>query len=279
MRVDSVTVFRRSGGLVVRSRRNSGYRDSASEEQLRRRMCFANQINLWRMFPKGFQPMFEGRRPGVSDYNMFVSHNMQSEPVYLKRREAENRGCVLTQIAVSDGTLPSIALSHDGVAPVTDLSVGGLAVGAATTVAELSKAIVLNNSGYCFGDELVYYLGLQLWDAMLDIPVVEMHCTRLALCTKDNRSVAAATDGAAGFAVRGGLLAAAAAVQGGMAWVHVRRRADGLQLSGQRMVCSNPYIALFSGKEAFAMACRSYGKNMQRPLLEPDGTMARCRGI
>jgi hypothetical protein len=186
---------------------------------------------------------------------------------------------VLTQIAVSDGTLPSIALSHDGVAPVTYLSVGGLSEGSATTVAELSKAIVMNNSGYCFGDELVYYLGLQQWDAMLDIPVVEMRCARLVLCTKDSRSVAAATDGAAGFAVRGGLLAAAAAVQGGMAWVHVRRRAGGLQLSGQRMVCSNPYIALFSGKEAFATACRSYGKNMQRPMLEPDGTMARCRGI
>ena len=279
MRVESLTVFHRCGDLVVRGRRNSSYRDPATEEQLLGRMRFANQINLWRRFPKGFQPMFEGRRPGVSDYNMFVSHNMQSDPVYLTRHEAENRGCVLTQIAVSDGTLPSIALSHDGVAPVTDLSVGGLVAGSATTVAELSKAIVMNNSGYCFGDELVYYLGLQQWDAMLDIPVVEMRCARLVLCTKDSRSVAAATDGAAGFAVRGGLLAAAAAVQGGMAWVHVRRRAGGLQLSGQRMVCSNPYIALFSGKEAFATACRSYGKNMQRPMLEPDGTMARCRGI
>ena len=161
MRVESLTVFRRCGDLVVRGRRNSSYRDPATEEQLLGRMRFANQINLWRRFPKGFQPMFEGRRPGVSDYNMFVSHNMQSDPVYLTRHEAENRGCVLTQIAVSDGTLPSIALSHDGVAPVTDLSVGGLSAGSATTVAELSKAIVMNNSGYCFGDELVYYLGLQ----------------------------------------------------------------------------------------------------------------------
>ena len=106
--MESVTVFHRCGDLVVRGRRNSSYRDPATEEQLLGRMRFANQINLWRRFPKGFQPMFEVRRPGVSDYNMFVSHNMQSDPVYLTRHEAENRGCVLTQIAVSDGTLPSV---------------------------------------------------------------------------------------------------------------------------------------------------------------------------
>ena len=89
MRVESLTVFHRCGDLVVRGRRNSSYRDPATEEQLLGRMRFANQINLWRRFPKGFQPMFEVRRPGVSDYNMFVSHNMQSDPVYLTRHEAE----------------------------------------------------------------------------------------------------------------------------------------------------------------------------------------------
>lgn len=277
--VDSVTVYSRGGTVVVRPRRNSQCRVAGTVEQLRRRMAFRNQINLWRAFPSWCRPAFEGRRRGVSDYNMFVSHNMQSEPVYLTRREAENGACVLTRIAVSAGTLPSIALSHDGVAPVTDLSVGGLPAGGAATVGELSRAVVRENGGYCFGDELVYFLGLQSWDAMLDMPVVELRCSRLVLSPVDGRSVADVTAGAAGFAVRGGMLAAAAEVQGGMAWVHVRRSDGGMLLSSQRMVCNNPYIDLYSGRESLEAACRSYGVALERPFLEPDGGAVRGCGV
>ena len=265
--------------MVVRTRRNGQCRVAGTVEQVRRRTTFRNQINLWRSFPSWCRPAFEGRRTGVSDYNMFVSHNMQCEPVYLTRREAENGACVLTQVAVSAGTLPSIALSHDGVAPVTDLSVGGLPAGGAVTVAELSMAVVEENGGYCFGDELVYFLGLQSWDAMLDMPVVELRCSRLVLSPVDGRSVADVTSGAAGFAVRGGLLAAAAEVQGGMAWVHVRRSDGGMLLSSQRMVCNNPYIDLYSGRESLEAACRSYGVGMEVPFLVPDGGAARCRMV
>ena len=276
--VDSVTVYSRGGTVVVRSRRNSQRRVAGTVEQLRRRTTFRNQINLWRAFPSWCRPAFEGRRPGVSDYNMFVSHNMQSGSVYLTRREAGNGACVLTQVAVSDGSLPPITVSHDGVAPVTDLSVGGLTVGSATTVGELSRAIVRNNCGYCFGDELVYYLGLQQWNRMLDMPVVEMRCTRMTLCSVDYRTVAAATVGAAGFVSRDGWLAASAEVQGGMAWVHVRRSDRGVLLSAQRMVCNNPYIAQYSSDESLEAACRSYGVALERPFLEPDGAAVRNCG-
>ncbi len=277
--VDSVTIYSRGGTTVVRTRRNGPCRGTGTVEQLRSRTTFRNQINLWRAFPPAGRPAFEGRRRGVSDYNLFVSHNMQSGPVYLTRREAENGACVLTPVAVAGGTLPPIALSHDGVAPVTDLSVGGLPVGSGTTVAELSMALVQENGGYCFGDELVYYIGLQQWDAMLDMPVVEMRCSRLVLSPVDGRTVDQATAGAAGFAVRSGLLAAAAEVQGGMAWVHVRRNGGGLLLSSQRMVCNNPYIELYSSREALEAACRSFGVGMKAPFLVPDSGEACCREV
>lgn len=278
-RVDSITVYNRGGGLVVRSRCNEHYRGTGTQSQFRYRILFRNQINLWRAFPKGDRPAFEGRRTGVTNYNMFVSHNMQCETVFLTRREAENGACVLTSVAVSGGTLPSIVVTHDGTAPVTDLSVGGLPATASTTVAELSAALVRENSGYCFGDELLYYLGLQMWSAPLDLPVVEVSCTRLVLSPVDYRTVQSATAGGAGFSVRGGRLAAAADVQGGMAWVHRRCADGGVLLSSQRMVCNNPYVELFSGKEALEMACRSYGVKAERPFLEPDSGATRYKGM
>ena len=276
---DSITVYRRAGSLVMRSRHSSRSHVTATVEQMRNRACFRNQVNLWRTFPKECRPMFEGRRAGVTDYNMFVSHNMQCGHVYLTRREAENGACVLTPVAVSDGTLPPIVLSHDGVAPVTDLAVGALTVDAGTTVAALSAAIVRGNGGYCFGDELVFFLGLQQWNTRLGLPEVAIHCTRLVLSSVDRRTVYDATAGGMGFAVRGGRLAAASEVQGGMAWVHVRRRGGDVLLSSQHMLCSNPFIARYSGREALEAACRSYGVKLERPFLVPDGGAAGCYGV
>ena len=278
-RVDSLTVYNRAGLMVVRSRHNSSKGGACTVAQMRMRSWFTNQMNLWHCFPQAFRPVFEERRAGVSPINLFIAHGKCSDPVFLARHEAQNGACVLTPVVVADGTLPPIALSHDGVAPVTDLAVGALAVDADTTVAALSAAIVRGNGGFCFGDELLYYLGLQQWDAVHNMPVVEMRCSRLVLCRADNRTVVEATGGGAGFAVRGGRVAAAAEVQGGMAWVHVRRRPAGLLCSSQRLLCNNPLIARYSGSEAMEAAGRSYGVVTEAQFLVPDGGACGCQSL
>ena len=275
-RVESLTVFKRAGSLVVRGRRNSRSSRTCSLAQMEHRACFRNQVNLWRSFPHDGRPLFENKRNGQTDYNIYLSLNMHTEPIYLTRREAENRACVLTPVAVSVGSLPPVYLSHDGVAPVTNLSVGLLTMDANTTVSALSTALVRHNRGLHFCDVLLFFQGLQQWDARLQIPVVEMRCTQLVLSSVDYRTVLAATAGSVGFAVRGGRLAAAAEVQGGMAWVHVRRRDGLVRLSSQYMMCNNPYIAQYSSREAMEAACRSYGVNTRRSFLEPDGGVERC---
>ena len=178
-RVGDMTFYVRNGNMVVRARHNSSRTPKPTLSRMETRMRWKNCINLWRAFPPGQQPAFEGRRPGVSDYNLFLSHAMQTEPVYLTQQLADNGAAVLTSVVVSCGTLPEIGVTNDGTAPATDIALGSLTIGEGTTLGDLATAVVRNNAAFGFGDELLCYVGWQREDAARRVPVVAVECVRV----------------------------------------------------------------------------------------------------
>ena len=269
-RVGDMTFYVRNGNMVVRARHNSSRTPKPTLSRMETRMRWKNCINLWRAFPPDEQPAFEGRRPGVSDYNLFLSHAMQTEPVYLTQQLADNGAAVLTSVAVSCGTLPEIGVTNDGTAPATDIALGSLTIGEGTTLGDLATAVVRNNAAFGFGDELLCYVGWQREDAARRVPVVAMECVRVLLDGSDEGLLWQGSASRQGFVSRGGVLAAAGMDAGGVAWVHIRTVGIRTRRSTQRMVVDNPLVSAYCSAEAFEAACRSYGGAQEPPFITPN---------
>lgn len=277
-RVGDVTVYLRRGRLVARARHNAGMVPHTSPRQAVVCSRWSNLVNFWRAFAPECKPQFECCGKGQTAYNAFLSHGMHAEHVYLTRWQARNNACVVSSVTVSDGTLSAIAVSDDGTAFATDIALGPLTVDDATTVGQLAAAIVRNNVGYRYNDELWYYVAFQREDPVAGVPVAEVQCVRLVL---DDGNVEQLWQGMAerlGFVSRGGMLAARSRVVGGMAWVHVRRMGSRLKLSPQCLVCDNPLLASMGSEEALEAACRSYGWGGEEPFLTPGDDTLQRRG-
>ena len=265
--VGDYTVYEREGKTYLRSRHNDTRRRPMGERQLRQCIVMGNAINLWRAFPAGQRPAFEHRREGVTHYNMFLTYAMQARPVYLTQQVKCDGGSVLADVVVSQGTLSEIEVRHDGTALATDILLGGLAIDSHTTVGRLAKAVIANNYDYQAGDRLLYYLALQRWNRLNDMPVTTVSCREVVLAPCDDRPLQEVVGDSPGFVQRFGRLAASREVEGGMAWVHLRPTDGGMLRSTQRMVCNNELINQFGSTAAFTQACQSYGSAQENDTL------------
>lgn len=265
-RAGEVTTYVRNGLVVVRTRHSTFSGAPRSHRQKETCIRMHNLVNMWGCFPRGFRPGFENRRTGQTDYGAFLSHGMQAMPVYLTHWQAINKGCVVSPVMVSEGTLPAIAVHHDGIAPATDIAVGALAVDGDTEVCTLATAIVRCNRYFSYGDGVLFYWVEQLFDRSLVLPRVAVRCSFLELDASDERPLRRAVPHSEGFAVRGGVLAAGSEVEGGMAWVHLRRVKEKLLRSTQRLECNNPQLDSYSGEEALLAAL---GQNNKQIIDRP----------
>ena len=270
VRVGDMTFYWRNGRMVGRVRHNAGKGPQVSPRQINVCSRWSNLVNFWRAFGPQCKPQFECNGKGRTDYNAFVSHGMHAEPVYLTRWQTRNGACVVNSVRVSEGTLRSIAVSDDGTAYATDIALGRLTLDDGTTVGQLATAIVCNNDDFCFNDALWFYVAFQRENPATGLPEAEVQCVRLALDPGDGQPLWQGTAERLGFVSRGGVLAAASRVEGGMAWVHLRKGRSGLKRSTQHLVCDNPLLARMGSEEALAEACRSYGCDGEEPFLTPN---------
>lgn len=266
--MDNMVFFQRGNTGVVRYRGDHKRRKPGSPCQMNQRMRMANLVNLWRMMPEEHRPQFQNRRNSCTNYNAFMSHNLQGTAIYLTKRQASEYRCVVTELVVAEGTLPPIGLSHDGTAPCTDLKLGNLPIGEETTVRQLTQALVRQNPLLRYGDTLLHYQCLQRQTRDGD-PYVVADCHALRLDLSDSRLLTNVVPHSLGFGSRGGLLAATADPLGGMAWVLTRQTSSGTLCSTQRLLCNNPLIAQYSSDEALQAAIRSYGGARHERLLCP----------
>ena len=256
-RIGDYTFYRRRGHIIVRPRRNEFDRRKLGIPQKQRSVSLSNCNNLWRQFQPDCKLFFTQGHGGSTAYSQFLSHAMQASPIYLTREQGRAGGCVATNVAVSDGTLPPIRLQADAVAPATSISLGGLTDTTGLTVGQLAQAVLDHNDDFLSGDCLLYYLFLQWWDAEAGCPRVRISCQSLTLTPADPRPLADVVGSCIGFAVRDGRLAASQNPQGGMAWVHLRPGRHP-QVSHQQLLCNNSLITQYGSDEAFEAACRSY---------------------
>lgn len=157
-RVGDTTYYVRGGEQIARqSMNNSNYGASASRTpaQMSRRVKWANLVNLFKGM-KSWQPKaYDFKKKGQTDYNLFMSLNINSALVCLTRDMAMN-GCGCWEAyQVSRGSLAPIGLVAGSVVgtAVTNI-VCALAFDENTTIGALSREIIAKNPAFENGDNI-----------------------------------------------------------------------------------------------------------------------------
>lgn len=269
----------RGGEQIVRQRKNnSNYGESASRTfpQMVRRVRWPNLVNLYKLM-KSWQPKaYESKKEGQTDYNIFMSLNISRASVALTKDMSLADNCVIEPYQISRGSLPSVALAAVAGSSLysTDIVLSS-AIGASTTVGQLSADIIANNIAFNNGDNLAV-IKFQNWtDPRTEWPIARSVYAELTL---DTSSVALVADipviGGALSRSSDGVLAIASNLSSEVAAtiIHTRKSAQQLQVSTQEIVMlDSSLVDLFTG-DAWVMACiETYGLDADVLLAPGEG--------
>lgn len=271
-KVGSLVFARRLGQQITRAY-NAKPKDAATLSQVQQRVRIANVVAMYRAIKSLANHSFEGARGGQTSYNLFVQSNLTGNNVVLAKEAAALGACVVAPYLVSRGTMPSVTVSGLGAEAVTNIAVGGLSIDGETTIGAFADALVSNNSGIEYGDQLTYLSLVQQTDSNTGYPVVTAQIYEVVLRQGDSAKLRTYMPEVA-TTVKNGLLAHGELIGlGGFCWILSRKNADGsLSVSTQRIILtSQDVIQQYTGSAAMSSATSSYGFNSD-PILTPGGT-------
>ena len=265
-KVGSLVFARRLGKQVTRPY-NGQPANPKTRAQMSRRIKWANIINMWRLLKPYISMGMQNRKTNQSDYNKFVSLNLNQSEAYLLKDEARQGATLLAPYIVTSG---SLGLRSMRSAAITSIQVGNIDLTTAT-IGQLSAAIIANNQGIQVGDQItVFALGQVLVEG---IPQV-MPCAFKFIITE------AAADSVAIDAIEAYGAVAPAVEEGYLAFefdgveyssyagcvVQSRIMADGsLAVSDSRLAVAYEVDGVQQSKNPFAVtqseALSSYGYN------------------
>lgn len=262
---------RLNGQTVAKEKAEKKATPVRTTRQMRRRMQWANLVNLYSSFNGTLHPSFESKPVTQSDYNLFISSNIGANPVYLTKEQARQGGCLVAAYQITRGKLPSIAVEYgSGNVPESDIALGTLTIGAGTTLKAFSDAIIQNNSNWRSGDQLSLYVATQSVDANTSVPRVGITAVEVTLDTSDDSTLLSDIPNTSLFAVVDGSLALSGPVNGGVAFVHSRYVNGTTSVSTQFFVVNNSYLAQYQTTGAYDNAVDSYGGINKDDFLTPN---------
>lgn len=271
-----------NGTILARSPRKAST-PRRSEKQMFMRCQLSNVAANHQLYNDRLLLAFEGKPSGVSVYNMMIQANYGVSPVFITKQERLNGGCVVADYQFCRGSLTSIAVEKkaNGVV-MSDIALGGLVIGAETTVAQLAAAVIANNAGWEEHDQITFFHAKQTRDAFSNVPRATMDSWKVVLDKNDETalltqvsalgftSVSTGTDGQYVLGMREPLANA------GCAWVHSRQDKGGaLKVGSQRLFVENEMLTYYRSDAAKKAAYDSYGGvNTRAVYLKPESSVA-----
>lgn len=263
-------VFARRLGQQTTRAYNSSPKDAKTRSQVTQRVKMANVIAMYRALKNICNHSFEGLDVGQTSYSAFVKANLTGNKVSLTKEAASFGACVVAPYLISRGSLPSIQVEGTGADAVTNIAVGNLAISGTTTIGQFADALVANNAGIEYGDQLTYVSLVQQTDANSGYPIVVAGIYEVTLNSASTDKIRDFIP-EVGSSVKNGFLAHGALIgRGGFAWILSRKQPGAsLMVSTQRLVLTSPDVYdQFATADANTRAISSYGFTME-PILAP----------
>lgn len=256
----------RDGRNVVRFKVHNP-RNPQTTLQMRRRVSWANLVNLWAAITPYMHPSFNHKTAGQTDFNAFMSENVGISPVFLTKKQAHQQECVVSPIMVTDGELPTIGTSLvSGGKMKSTIAIGDLTIGAETTIANFSMAVLDYNPDFAEGDQITGLLVQQISVGTEGLPKATVIAQRVVLNTTDTRVLADVLEAESGsadamFSNADGYIASKASVNGGACWIHSRMVNGETIVSTQNLSVNNSILSGYTSSAAQVAAMKSYGVN------------------
>lgn len=267
--IDNIT-YTYVGGDTIAKGKIAFPKNPRTNPQMRRRVAWPNLVNLWQAFEGLDHPSFELAIGRVSDYNLFMSRNINANHVYLQKEQAQQGASVVAGYLVSEGSIPAVDTQIANGVGKSDISLGTLVIDEETTVADFSNAVIQNNSDYENGDQISCFIIEQRVNSVTGIPYVKIWGHKLVLDGNNNNELLADVVSPEAFSVVDNKLGTGAAVQGGVCYIHSRETAHGTEVSTQNIVVANSILANYQSDASRTAAIISYGGNVQREFLTPN---------
>ena len=264
--------FKSLNGQTVISEKVTHIRNPRSNAQMQTRTKWGNIIAMY----KGIRPLinygFESKPKNLSDYNMFVKVNMQRTPVYLTKQQVAGGACVAAPYQFTQGSLPAIVVTGSGNGAKTDIYLGGITLGSATTVAQFAQAVVENNADYRYGDQISFFRIAQKVNEETGIPYCQFSASKVVLDAADTETKLWDAVNRVGFSAVDSVLGHSESnFVGAFGWVHSRKTEGKTLVSSQSLVAVNDaLLAEHQGDMAYNLAKSSYGQSTEA-FLVPDG--------
>ena len=254
-------------GTVVYEAPSKASVPQRTEAQMQVRTQWGNMAAIYRQFNQTLKKGFEGINGKMNDYNAFIQANTNVVKVYVPKGVRLNGGSVLAPYQITRGTLPSVAMvKNSGGVLVSDIALGGLVIGAATTVADFANAVLAYNDGWEAGDQVTFFYGQQTLDSVTSIPRARIYGFKVMLNPGDSSLLwdVVSQIGFSSVAAAGGsgyVLGMSVAIADGAAvWIHSREDGtSGLKVSTQFLFVDSSVLAGYQGSQAMAASANSYG--------------------
>lgn len=279
-RVGAYSMYVRAGEQIVRQRQNaSNYGETASRTypQQVRRVMWSNLVNQFRVISFWQPRAYENIRAGQTDYNKFMSLNVNAATLPLTKQMASDGATIITPVIVSQGSLPSpvTLINEDNFA--IDLIGNDAAASAMATVGDFSAIIIQYNPNFLAGDALCF-VGARNWVDLSDTPRASCDYVEVVLNPSDTTPL---TSLGAGFSLGWD----ATAQRFTFYWsrstdqpvvagtcIHTRRNVSSLAVSTEKLVMLNEdIIEMYSGDEWLQECIDSYGVSTLVPLEPGKG--------
>ena len=268
------TFYVRDGEQVVRQRRNnSNYGESASrsESQQLRRVKWGNLVNFYKIM-KSWQPKaYESKSQGQTDYNIFMSLNINNAPVSLTKQMVLQGCAVVYAYNVSRGSLPKIerALLDPAEGKVMAIKLTQ-AIASGTTVGQFATDVIANNPEFQANDNLAFIVFNNTQDSE-NFPYATSVYKEVTLDTTSSVTLASVI-GSGRFekTTAGNLLVnvgAADSHEAGFVLIHTRKVSGSLQVSTQYIITTGEEFHQEYSSPQWEQTCiDSYGVDVDVPL-------------
>lgn len=265
----------RKAEQVVRQRKNnSNYGESASRTraQMERRVKWGNLVNIYKLMQSWQPKAYEAKKGGQTDYNAFMSLNINRADVALTKDMVAVGCCAIPSLQISRGSLPPI--EH---VPGASLQAGQRvnitltqAISSSTTVGDFSSDVIANNPAFLNGDNIAVIV-MTNWKTLQGYPYGASDYKEVTL---DTTSTALLEDAVGeGRFVKGGdgylnfIYGAEGSNECAGALIHTRKVNGSLLVSSQTMWGSRVAIwEEFTGAEWVDECIATYGLDSEVPL-------------
>ena len=159
-RLGGMVLYTRSGETIARELAPS-VSNPRTRVQMQQRVKLANVVSVYKANKFWMPGAFEDKAEKETDYNAFVRFNLTDSRVALTKDAAAAGAGVVAPYKISSGSLGEIELEGTTTGVRTNLYTGNLVITPATTVAQLSAALMTNNNGITKGMQLSLIVNLQ----------------------------------------------------------------------------------------------------------------------